>query len=89
MYQILIEEIEQTRTLMIQTAVREGMTSPNTLQVSQSLDALLMPIAQEIVIPSQGVDIYCYVSTEEATINLKKKQKYDMDSSVAEVVNNH
>ena len=41
MYQILIEEIEQTRTLMIQTAVREGMTSPNTLQVSQSLDALL------------------------------------------------
>ncbi len=41
MYQILIEEIEQTRTLMIQTAVREGMTSPNTLQISQSLDALL------------------------------------------------
>ena len=47
--------------------------------ILNGMHELLMPIACEIVIPKQGVDIFNYVSTEEATISLKKKKvEYDM-----------
>ncbi|MED3884241.1 MULTISPECIES: aspartyl-phosphate phosphatase Spo0E family protein [Priestia] len=39
--QTLIIEIEKARENMIQVALEEGMTSDNTLQVSQFIDQLL------------------------------------------------
>jgi hypothetical protein len=43
---------------------------------------LLMPIAMEIVIPTQGIDIFKYISADEIpTINLKKRKgEYDMSA---------
>ncbi|MGG0509460.1 aspartyl-phosphate phosphatase Spo0E family protein [Priestia megaterium] len=39
--QTLIIEIEKAREDMVQVALEEGMTSENTLQVSQFIDHLL------------------------------------------------
>jgi len=48
--------------------------------IMNGMHELLMPIACEIVIPKQTVDIFNYVSTDEVqTINLKKRKgEYDM-----------
>jgi len=63
----------------------------NTAEILQSMDALLMPIAEGIVIPKEGIDIYNYVSPQEkehtGRISLKKK-RYDMDADVSPVSNN-
>ena len=39
--QALLTEIEKTKENMVQVAKEEGITSENTLQVSQSIDQLL------------------------------------------------
>ena len=38
---LLFKKIEDSRALMIQTALREGFTSLNVLKMSQDLDLLL------------------------------------------------
>lgn len=38
---LLLSEIEKARELMIATGLREGLTSPATLSISQNLDVLL------------------------------------------------
>jgi len=38
---LLLSEIEKARELMIATVLREGLTSPATLSISQNLDLLL------------------------------------------------
>ncbi|MGG0509332.1 aspartyl-phosphate phosphatase Spo0E family protein [Priestia megaterium] len=38
---LLLSEIEKARELMIAIGLREGLTSPATLSISQNLDVLL------------------------------------------------
>jgi len=38
---LLLSEIEKARELMMATGLREGLTSPATLSISQNLDVLL------------------------------------------------
>ncbi|WP_387407293.1 Spo0E family sporulation regulatory protein-aspartic acid phosphatase [Priestia aryabhattai] len=40
-YKLLLIKIEDTRQLMMETAIKEGFTSFNTLKISQRLDLLL------------------------------------------------
>lgn len=44
-YKLLLIKIEDTRQLMIETAIKEGFTSFNTLKISQKLDLLLNKLA--------------------------------------------
>ncbi|WP_176544303.1 aspartyl-phosphate phosphatase Spo0E family protein [Priestia megaterium] len=39
--EVLLEEIERLRGIMINTAVKEGLVSDNTVKVSQELDRKL------------------------------------------------
>jgi len=68
--------------------IEPNATLRDTCLILESMHQLLMPIATEIVIPKQGIDIYAYNSAEEATINLKKKSfKHNYDDVVAAVEN--
>jgi len=62
--------------------IEPNATLRDTCLILESMHQLLMPIAMEIVIPTQGVDIYSYTSSEEATINLKKKPSYKYNDDV-------
>ncbi|MFP7159656.1 aspartyl-phosphate phosphatase Spo0E family protein [Priestia aryabhattai] len=44
-HKLLLIKIEDTRQLMIETAIKEGYTSFNTLKISQRLDLLLNKLA--------------------------------------------
>ncbi|MFK7681522.1 aspartyl-phosphate phosphatase Spo0E family protein [Priestia megaterium] len=46
---LLLSEIEKARELMIDTGLREGLTSPATLSISQNLDVLLNDLNSKLI----------------------------------------
>ncbi|MEK1830423.1 aspartyl-phosphate phosphatase Spo0E family protein [Priestia megaterium] len=46
---LLLSEIEKARELMIATGLREGLTSPATLSMSQNLDVLLNDLNSKLI----------------------------------------
>ncbi|MGC3787470.1 Spo0E family sporulation regulatory protein-aspartic acid phosphatase [Priestia aryabhattai] len=46
---LLLSEIEKARELMIATGLRDGLTSPATLSISQNLDILLNDLSSKLI----------------------------------------